>query len=276
MRVLFRLISLALVFAATPLYATGSAPKVHGVIPLLDGDPDRLFIAGEHLPRGDHLKVFLGGRELNVRRSESDLIVVRLPEAYPDGTYHGVAFNRLKSAGFVVTVLRDAGTQGPQGDPGPTGPQGTEGPSGPQGPAGADGAPGPQGATGPQGPQGDVGSAGPEGPPGPAGADGLQGPQGEVGPQGPPGPQGPMGLTGATGAEGQQGPEGPQGEQGPVGATGPAGTDGLSIACNWSGQKWVSNGFDGLGASQVGMFFTCSGGIISQAEWVNDLGAELP
>ena len=178
MRALRPLAILLLIVASTAVLAAGSVPKVHGVIPVLDGDADLLFVAGEHLPQGQHLRVFLGGRELRIRRVESDLIVVRLPAAFPDGTYRGIAFNRSKSVGFVVTVLRDAGNAGPQGDPGP---QGEAGPAGPQGPTGADGAEGAQGPEGPQGDPGPQGEQGPQGLPGEQGLPGIAGPAGENG-----------------------------------------------------------------------------------------------
>lgn len=222
MRTLVCLFVLSLSLLATSAHAAGSQPKVHAVIPILDGDTDRLFIAGENLPRGPHLRVFLGGRELRVRRAESDLIVVPVGPGFPDATYHGVALNRFKSVTFVTTLSRDGGGQGPQGEPGPEGPQG---PVGPQGEPGLPGEPGPEGPQGPAGPQGEQG---------PSGAQGPTGSQGPMGAQGPVGSQGPAGMPGAPGPIG---PEGPQGEQGPVGPAGPTGAQGpagptQALACS--------------------------------------------
>ena len=193
-RVLYTgLAGIVLLMLASAAAATGLPPKITAVIPDYNPDgPDRLFIAGERLPGGPHLKVKLGDHQVTVRRSEPTLIVVKLPDAFPDGSYKLKAFNNWKAATFTATVVRDAeGTQGPPGEQGPVGP---EGPPGPDGPPGADGAPGPEGQPGTDGLPGEQG---PPGEPGPTGPQGEQGPPGVsiVGPPGPPGPQGEPGVT---------------------------------------------------------------------------------
>lgn len=69
-------------------------------------------------------------------------------------------------------------------------------------------------------------------------------------PDGPQGPQGPRGNTGS------QGPTGNQGSQGPKGPTGQMGIGN----CDWGGNRWVSHGWDGGCAWNVGAYWYCSGG----------------
>ncbi len=179
--------TLLLLLVGASAAATGLPPKIKAVVP--DYDPegiDRLFIIGERLPTGPNLRVFLADHEVPVRRSEPTIIVVKLPEAFPDGSYRLRAFNHFRAATFNATVVRDAeGTQGPPGEQGPPGPEGPAGPPGPEGPPGEDGLPGADGKDGEQGSQGE---SGPEGPKGDRGDTGPEGPAGVQGPPGPPGP----------------------------------------------------------------------------------------
>lgn len=195
------LAGIVLLLLASAAAATGLPPKITAVIPDYNPDGvDRLFIVGERLPRGPTLKVKLGDHQVVVKRSEPTLIVVKLPDAFPDGSYRLKAFNNWKVATFTASIARDAvGTEGPPG------------PEGPEGPAGQDGTDGADGADGAQGPKGDKGDPGDIGPPGPQGD---QGPQGLQGPMGFTGPQGEQGSVGARGPEGPQGPPGPEGPPG--------------------------------------------------------------
>ena len=81
----------------------------------------------------------------------------------------------------------------------------------------------------------------------------------------PPGSQGPQGPQGPTGPNGGQGNPGPQGPTGPIGPTGYS-------SCNWSGNYWLSHGWDGSCAFATGMYITCSGGRVSQMTWYNGCG----
>lgn len=67
---------------------------------------------------------------------------------------------------------------------------------------------------------------------------------------GPQGPQGPQGGQGPQGNQGNQGPQGPQG--------GP-GQQGMGW-CNWNGGRWISHGWDGACAWNVGAWWYCSSG----------------
>ena len=156
-------------------------------------------------------------------------------------------------------IVKEQGTEGPQGPAGEQGPPGVQGErgligeQGPQGPEGKQGLIGLPGATGLKGDKGDpglIGEQGPQGipgkkgPKGEIGPRGFQGERGSIGPkgergligeQGPAGPagqigeQGPQGLQGDQGLQGSQGPIGPQGPRGPAGRDGKDGKDGKSL-----------------------------------------------
>ncbi len=163
-------VTLLVLLFATTAAATVGQPRVKAAIPVYD-DPagDVLVIDGERLPRGPHLRVFLGDVEATVLYSDPTMIRVLLPDLI-DGSYRLLAFTRFKSVVFNATIVRDAeGTQGPPGEEGPPGPEGPAGPPGLDGLPGADGqdgAPGPEGDAGPPGPQGEPGPMGPPGSPG--------------------------------------------------------------------------------------------------------------
>ncbi len=198
------LVALLLLLMTSTAAATGLPPRISAVIPDYNPDGiDRLFIVGERLPGGPNLKVKLGDHQVTVRRSEPTLIVVKLPHAFPDGSYHLKAFNNWKIATFTASIVRDG--EGTQGPPGP------EGPPGPQGEQGTQGA---QGETGPQGVPGEAGPPGADGIDGAPGADGAPGPKGDKGDTGPAGPPGEQGIQGEPGFPGTPGAPGQDGEDG--------------------------------------------------------------
>ena len=62
--------------------------------------------------------------------------------------------------------------------------------------------------------------------------------------------------------EGLQGPQGPQGPPG----------NSAVIPCNWEGAKWLSHGWDGSNAWNVGMRITCDSGKVKHFEWITKEG----
>lgn len=70
-------------------------------------------------------------------------------------------------------------------------------------------------------------------------------------PQGAQGPQGPQGPTGNQGAQGNQGNQGPQG---------PLGSPGIAWCTWYNGNRFLSHGWDGGCAFQVGARFYCTSG----------------
>ena len=129
-------------------------------------------------------------------------------------------------------IVKEQGTEGPQGPAGEQGPPGVQGErgligeQGPEGPEGKRGLIGLPGATGLKGDKGDPGLIGEQGP---QGIPGKRGPKGEIGPRGFQGERGSIGPKGERGLIGEQGPVGPAGqigEQGPQGLQGPAGLQG--------------------------------------------------
>ena len=130
-------------------------------------------------------------------------------------------------------IVKEQGTEGPQGPAGEQGPPGVQGErgligeQGPQGPEGKQGLIGLPGATGLKGDKGDPGLIGEQGP---QGIPGKRGPKGEIGPRGFEGERGSIGPKGERGLIGEQGPAGPAGqigEQGPQGLQGEQGPQGL-------------------------------------------------
>jgi hypothetical protein len=71
------------------------------------------------------------------------------------------------------------------------------------------------------------------------------------------GPTGPVGDQGATGAKGQTGDKGAKGDKGALGRMGIGN-------CNWSGAMWVSHGFDGGCAWNVGAYWYCESGRLTR------------
>ena len=197
LKVLFTgFVALLLLFVASSATATGGPPRIKAAIPTYDTtDGDLLVIDGERLPRGPHLRVFLGGVEADVLYSDPTMIRVVLPDLV-DGSYRLLAFNRLKHVTFNATIVRNAeGSQGLPGEQGPPGPQGDPGPPGADGEDGAQGPKGDKGDQGDPGLKGDKGDPGIQGSPGEQGPQGVQGPPGEQGMQGEPGN---IALAGAT------------------------------------------------------------------------------
>jgi len=132
-------------------------------------------------------------------------------------------------------IVKEQGTEGPQGPAGEQGPPGVQGergligeqgPQGPEGKQGLIGLPGATGLKGDKGDKGDPGLIGEQGPQGISGKPGQRGPRGEIGPRGFEGRQGPAGPKGERGLIGEQGPAGQIGEQGPQGLEGPSGLQG--------------------------------------------------
>jgi hypothetical protein len=125
-----------------------------------------LTVRGDGL--GDEtLRVWLGGRELEVLSRGSEEIVAALPDGLVPASYRleviaaGRAVARMDvTLGWVVVEV--------PGPPGPPGPPGAPGPPGPQGPPGASGPPGVTGLPGISGTTGPPGLPGATGPPGPA------------------------------------------------------------------------------------------------------------
>lgn len=76
----------------------------------------------------------------------------------------------------------------------------------------------------------------------------------------PPGITGPKGPTGNQGGQGNQGPQGPQGPLGPTGSNSYA-------TCDWSGNVWITHGWDGGCAWQNGVKISCSGGVVTGMGW---------
>lgn len=78
----------------------------------------------------------------------------------------------------------------------------------------------------------------------------------------PAGPQGPQGSQGNTG---NQGPQGSQGSQGSQGAQGLYGIG----SCNWGGGEFVSYGWDGGCAWNIGAYFYCDGSRLYRISYRN-------
>jgi hypothetical protein len=53
-------------------------------------------------------------------------------------------------------------------------------------------------------------------------------------------------------------------------------TGGVTITCNWVGEKYTSHGYDGAFAWADGFYITCSGGVVTQIRYSSYIGDYCP